>query len=492
MKRFIRFCLPMAAVMTLSACAVGPDYKRPEIDEPEKRSISAKESQSLADLPWWNVFKDQVLADLIKTGLDENKDIRIASERVEEAKAQFGFTKADLFPKIDAKASAGTTEPTDKGYALPGEVMGDRSEVYSLSANLSWEIDMFGRLRRATEAQKAVLLSTEDAKKAIMISVVANVASAYFEMRDIDNRLEVAKRTLESRLSSSKLIKTRFEGGVAAKIDYYQAEAEVYRTKTIISDLEKQMRIKENELSFLIGKNPRPIMRGKVLKDQQLVPQIPAGLPSALIERRPDILQSEQELVAANAKIGESKAMLFPRISLTGGYGYVSSDLGELTESPASNWNIAGNLVQPIFEAGKNLRRVEVSEAQQRQALLKYEKTIQQAFREVEDSLVSYQKTGERSQAQTGNVNSNREVLKLAESRYIGGVSSYLEVLDAQRSLFNSELEESQSVRDHLVSLVTLYKSLGGGWQVKADEKKAEETKAVETAPAATEAQEKK
>lgn len=474
MKKLIRLCLPLAAVITFSACALGPDYKRPVIEEPEKWSISSKDSKSLADLPWWDVFKDQVLADLIKTGLEENKDIRIASERIEEARAQFGFSKADFFPKVDAKASAGMTEPTDKGYALPGEMMGDRSDVYSLSANLSWEIDMFGRLRRATEAQKAVLLSTEEAKKAIMISVVANVASAYFQLRDIDNRLEVAKRTLESRQSSSKLIRTRFEGGVAAKIDYYQAEAEVYRTRIIISDLEKQMRIKENELSFLIGKNPRPIMRGKVIKDQQPIPQIPAGLPSSLIERRPDILQSEQELIAANAKIGESKAMLFPRISLTGSYGYVSSDLGELVESPASNWNIAGNLVQPIFEAGKNLRRLEVSEAQQRQALLRYEKTIQQAFREVEDSLISYQKTGERTEAQTGNVNSNRQVLNLAESRYMGGVSSYLEVLDAQRSLFNSELDESQSVRDHLISLVNLYKSLGGGWQIKTEDKKAD------------------
>lgn len=472
MKRFIKFCLPLAAIMALSACAVGPDYKRPEIEEPEKWSISQKDSHSLADVPWWDVFKDQTLVSLIKSAVDENKDIRIASERIEEARALFGFTKADLFPKIDAKGSAGIYEPTDTGYALSGEPAGEQAEVYSLSANLSWEIDIFGRLRRATEAQKAVLLSTEEAKKAIMISVVSNVASAYFELRDLDNRLEIAKKTLESRTNSAKLIKTRFEGGVAAKIDYYQAEAEIYRTKTIIASLEKQIRLKENELSFLIGKNPRTIMRGMMIKDQKDAPEIPAGIPSVLVERRPDILQAEQDLVAANARIGESKAQLFPRIALTGSYGYVSSDLGNLTESPSNNWNIAGNLVQPIFEAGKNLRRVEVSEAQQRQALLKYEKTIQQAFREVEDSLISYRKTGESQQAQTGSVTSNREVLKLAESRYLGGVSSYLEVLDAQRSLFNSELDESQSVKDHLVSLVNLYKSLGGGWQVKADEKK--------------------
>lgn len=471
MKHLARFCVSAALVFSLSACAVGPDYKRPDIESPEKWTISEDESKSLADLPWWDVFRDQTLAGLVRTALQENKDIRIATERIEEAKAQFGLTRADLFPKIDAKASAGVTQPADKGFALSGEPMGERSEVYSLSTGISWEIDMFGRLRRATEAQKAIMVSTEEARKAVVISVASNVARAYFELRDIDNRLAIARQTLESRNSYSKLIKARFEGGVAAKIDFHQAEAEVYRTKIIISDLERQMRLKENELSLLLGKNPRTILRGKTIKEQQVMPIVPAGLPSALIERRPDIIQSEQELVAANAKIGESKAMLFPRIALTGSYGYVSSDLGNLVDSPSSNWNIAGNIVQPIFEAGKNIRRVEVYEAQQRQALLRYERTVQQAFREVEDSLVSYKKTAERKEAQTGNVNSSREVLKLAETRYLGGVSSYLEVLDAQRSLFNSELDESQSLRDHLLSLVNLYKSLGGGWQTENKEK---------------------
>lgn len=470
MKSFTRFCLSAALVLTISACAAGPDYKRPDVEQPQKWSITEGEGKSLADLPWWDVFRDNVLGKLVKTALHENKDIRIATERIEEARAQFGFVRSDIFPKLDLKASAGVSQPTDKGFALSGEPMGEKSEVYALSSGISWEIDIFGRLRRATEAQKAVMLSTQEARKAAVISVVANVARAYFELRDIDNRLDIARQTLKSRDSYSGLIKVRFEGGVAAKIDLHQAEAEVYRTRIIIADLERQMRIKENELSFLLGRNPRPILRGRAIKEQQVMPAVPPGLPSALMERRPDIIQSEHELVAANARIGESKAMLFPRISLTGSYGYASSDLGELVESPSANWNIAGNLVQPLFEAGKNLRRVDVSEAQQRQALLRYEKTVQQAFREVEDALVSYQKTGERKDAQKGNVNSNREVLKLAESRYLGGISSYLEVLDAQRSLFNSELDESQSLKDHLVSLVNLYKSLGGGWQIQNDQ----------------------
>ena len=461
----------LGALLLLAAgCKLGPNYKRPEVKTPDAwREMSAAESTTLANTPWWEVFDDQTLQELVRIALTENKDLKIAVERVEEARARYGFTRADLWPQLNVGATAGSlrfnagslvhTPDADAGAAEATE-----TDVYSAQFNMSWEIDFFGRIRRATEAQKALFLGTQEARRSAVLTLVADVARSYLELRDFDSRLEIALRTIENSTEYTQLAKDRFEGGITPEIDYRQAEAELHRVEAIARDLERLISLKENELSVLLGRNPGAIPRGRPLAEQKLPGAVPAGLPSELLDRRPDIREAEQTLAAATANIGQAKALLFPQISLTGSYGYTSTDLDTLFDGPSKAWNILGNLVQPIFNAGKNKRRVEVTESRQRQTLYEYERTILNAFRETEDALVSYRKTGEASTAQSGRVQADRKVLELAELRYRGGVAAYLEVLDAQRSLFGAELDEASTVGSHLVSLVQLYKALGGGW----------------------------
>jgi len=469
--------LLLVASLGLAAvgCALGPNYERPAVPAPATwREIPVAEAQSLANTAWWDLFDDPQLQELVKIALTENKDLKIAVERIEEARARYGFAKADIWPKLDLSATAGRlrfnsgslihTPEGDAGVVSQGT----ETPIYSLSADVSWEVDFFGRIRRATEAQKALFLGAQEARRSAVLTLVAEVARAYFELRDLDQRLEVAKRTIESRREYVQFAKDRFEGGVTAEIDFRQAEAELHRVLTVVFDLERGIALKENELSVLLGRSPGRLMRGRSVNEQTLPAAVPAGLPSELLDRRPDIREAEQALAAATANIGEAKALLFPRIALTGSYGFASTDFDALFEGPSKSWNIIGNLLQPIFHAGRNKRRVEVTESRQRQALYTYERAVLQAFRETEDALVSYQKTGEARASQVERVKAERKVLELAELRYRGGVSAYYEVLDAQRSLFNAELEEAESLGGHLVALVRLYKALGGGWPTEA------------------------
>jgi multidrug efflux system outer membrane protein len=463
----------MAASLALLAggCALGPNYNRPAVPTPPTwREIPVAEAESLANTPWWELFDDPVLQELIKIALVENKDLKIAVERIEEARARYGFTRADLWPKVDLSATAGRLRfnagslvHTPEGD-VSAPVDGTETSVYSLSADVSWEIDFFGRIRRASEAQLALFIGTEEARRSTVLSLVADVAQAYFELRDFDRRLEVARRTITSRREYVQLAQDRFEGGITPELDFRQAEAELRRVETVVFDLEALIAFKENELSVLIGRNPNAVSRGRTVDEQRLPAAVPAGLPSELLDRRPDVREAEQVLAASTANIGEAKALLFPRIALTGSYGFASTEFDTLFEGPSKSWNILGNLLQPIFNAGKNKRRVQITESRQRQALYAYERTILQAFRETEDALMAYRKTGEQRLAQGERVRAERKVLELAELRYRGGVAAYLEVLDAQRSLFGAELDETETIGIHLVSLVRLYKALGGGW----------------------------
>jgi multidrug efflux system outer membrane protein len=463
----------LAASLALAAagCALGPNYRRPAVPTPPTwREIPMAEAQSLANTAWWELFDDPQLQELVRIALVENKDLKIAVERIEEARARYGFTKADFWPKLDASATAGRLRfnsgsliHTPEGDAAAAS-QGTETAVYSVSADVSWEIDFFGRIRRASEAQQALFLGTQEARRSAVLTLVADVARAYFELRDADLRLEIARRTIQSRREYVQFAKDRFEGGITPELDFRQAEAELKRVETILFDLERLISAKENELSVLLGRNPGPILRGRTVSEQKLPGAVPAGLPSELLDRRPDIRDAEQTLAAATANIGEAKAMLFPRIALTGSYGTASTDFDTLFEGPSKSWNIIGNLLQPIFHANKNKRRVEITESRQRQLLYAYERTILQAFRETEDALMAYRKTGEQRQAQADRVSAERKVLELCELRYKGGVSAYLEVLDAQRSLFSAELDEAQTIGSNLVSLVRLYKALGGGW----------------------------
>jgi multidrug efflux system outer membrane protein len=471
-RRLIASSLLLAGLTLASAgCALGPNYARPAVPAPPTwREIPVAEAQSLANTAWWELFDDPQLQELVRIALVENKDLKIAVERIEEARARYGFAKADLWPKLDASATAGRLRfnsgslvHTPEGdAATPSE--GTETPIYSVSADVSWELDFFGRIRRATEAQQALFLGTQEARRSAVLSLVADVARAYFELRDYDRRLDIARRTIQSRREYVQFARDRFEGGITPELDFRQAEAELARVLTVVFDLERLIALKENELSVLLGRNPGPVLRGRALGEQKLPAAVPAGLPSELLDRRPDIREAEQTLAAATANIGEAKALLFPRIALTGSYGTASTDFDTLFEGPAKSWNIIGNLLQPIFHFGQNRRRVEITESRQRQMLYTYERAILQAFRETEDALVTYGKTGEQQKAQATRVGAERKVLELAELRYRGGVAAYLEVLDAQRSLFDAELEEAQTLGSHFVSLVRLYKALGGGW----------------------------
>jgi len=449
------------------ACTLGPDYKRPPVETPEAWRNGMAESATLANVPWWELFKDETLQTLIQTALVENRDLKIAVERIEEARARYGIAKSDLYPQIDAQAAGGALRFSEGSLTHTpdeGQSGDNQTALYNLSAGLSWEIDFFGRVRRTKQSEMANLLASEEARRSVAISLVAQVASAYVQLRDLDLRLEIARRTVESRREYVELARDRFEGGVTPELDWRQAEAELHRMEAYVFDLEKLVRQKENELSFLLGHNPEAIPRGRTVDRQPVPPAVPAGLPAELLERRPDVREAEQRLVSANALIGAAKAELFPRISLTGSFGFASTDLGDLLDSSSRSWNIFGSLLQPIFNAGKNKRRVEIRQSQTRQAALAYERTLLQALREVEDSLVALQKTAEQRAALGLRVDAENKVVELSELRYRGGVAAYLEVLDAQRSLFDAQMAEVSSISEQVTSLIGLYKALGGGW----------------------------
>ena len=462
----MRSPLLSAALVALTAgCTLGPDYVRPEVPLPEGwRELGPGEPETLANTPWWELFQDPELSGLIRIALQENKDLAIAVERIEEARALYGFSKADLYPRLDLVGSASRVRVSENG--IPALASGTDSEdsLFDLGATAFWELDFFGRIRRSNEAQLALLYAAEENRRAVVVSLVADVARAYVELRDADERLAISLRTLESRTEYVELARVRFEGGKTPELDWRQAEAEYHRTESLVHEFEELVAQKENELSFLLGRNPGAISRGAAVGDLPVPPEVPAGLPAELLERRPDLRAAEEVLVSANARIGEAKTLLYPSIALTGDFGWQSTELDDLLDSPSKSWSISANLLQPIFNAGKNRRVVEVAESQQRQALYAYESAILRAFREVEDALVGLRQSGERRGSQGRRVEAERKVLELSELRYRGGVAAYLEVLDAQRSLFDAELDEVSTARTQVASLIQLYRALGGGW----------------------------
>ena len=458
----------------LGGCTVGPDYRRPLLSTPPNWRTAAAvgeapDAASLANTPWWELFKDPQLQALIQIALVENQDLRVAVERILQAGAQVGFTRADLFPKLDAATRSSYVEQTRHGFPSNPKPGDNDSPLYQLSADVAWEVDLFGRIRRATEAEEALLLGTEEGRQAVTLSLVASVARSYVELRDFDMRLEIARRTLISDDKSLDLARVRFNGGLTSEKDPQQAEAECRRIQVSVLDFERLVRQKENELSVLIGRSPGDIVRGRTLSELATAIRIPAGLPSDLLDRRPDLRVAEQQLHADTADVGAAKALLYPRIALTADYGVGSTELDALFTGSSQAWSVAAGLLQPIFNAGKNRRRVEIAESQMRQSLYLYEKTVRAALRDAEDGLIAYQKTSQQCSVQRVRVEAERKVLRLSEARYEGGVADYLEVLDAQRSLFSAELDEVQTIAGQMVSLIQLYKALGGGWPAAPD-----------------------
>lgn len=450
----------------LTACTLGPDYRRPVVATPE--TWRAPAAGTAIDLAWWEQFQDPVLRDLIREAVATNHDLRIAVTHVEQARALAGIARADQFPTVNAGAGASrnrvsdTTEP--RGF-------GGESNRFAVAADLSFELDLWGRLRRANEAARAELLATEEARNVVQMTLVSDVATAYLRLRQLDLELETTRRSVTTRRDSLQIVRDRFDAGLTSSLDLHQAQAELALTAARVPELERLIAQTENQLSILVGAPPRGIARGRELTAQTAPPAVPAGLPSDLLERRPDIRLAEAALVAANARIGVAKAEYFPRISLTGLFGVESSDLSDLFKSGSRIWGAGAGVTQPIFNAGRIRNNVDFAESRQREALIAYERTIYQSLRDVEDALVAHRRSREALTEQSVAVRASRAALEAAESRYRSGLTTYLDVLDAQRTLLAAEVEESRVLLSQLVAIVQLYRALGGGWEMPASEK---------------------
>ncbi|MGD8476128.1 MAG: efflux transporter outer membrane subunit, partial [Burkholderiales bacterium] len=391
----------------------------------------------------------------------QNKDLAIATARVEETRARLGFVRADQYPQVNGIGEIGRGNTGEQ--FVPGIGVQDR---YYLSAQMSYEVDLFGKLRRQTEAAQQELLASEDARRTVLTALVAEVASAYFLLRDLDERRDIAARTLATRTDLTRINRERFEKGTIPKIDLNQAQIQEADSAAALASLERQVVQAENLLSILLGRNPGKIARGASVEDQVMPPTVPAGLPSELLQRRPDVLAAERSLAAQTARIGIAEALRFPSLSLTANAGVASTELSDLTDSDAFIWDIGANLLAPIFNAGKNKRRVEIEVARTSQLASQYELTVLQAFREVDDSLIAIRTLRNEITARDMQRDAARSAAFLSRARYNGGVTSYLEVLVANTSLFDSEIAAVVTRRQLLVAIVDLYKALGGGWMV--------------------------
>jgi multidrug efflux system outer membrane protein len=453
--------LLLVVVAVTAGCATGPDYRRPDLDVPGTWRTVAAGEQALADAPWTEVYHDPVLRDLIARALTNNFDVRIAVARIDEAAAAYRIQRADLLPAINGsggytRARVGNLPP------LPGA----EAEQFDLFGVLSYELDVWGRIRRLNEAARARYLASAEAAEVVRISLVAGIASTYFNLRALDRQLEIAEATLASRSNSLELTRIKFDdgNGIVSELDVAQALTQVASTRSSMASLRRQIVITENALSVLIGGYPQDLPRGLTIEEQGVPEELMAGLPSGLLLRRPDLRAAEQQLIAANADIGAARAAYFPVFSLTGALGLQSEELGDLFDTGLSRaWNIAPSIAAPIFNGGKIRAGVRVAEARQRAALATYEQAIQNAFREVNDALTGIQRIREQREADEQVVAAERRRLELGYLRYEGGVASYSDVLDAQRFLFNAELAAVQTRNDLLAAHVQLYKALGGG-----------------------------
>jgi outer membrane protein, multidrug efflux system len=465
MRNVITFSL---LVIILTGCMIGPDYRRPAVETPASWRFEEKEASEIGNTTWWEQFNDPVLNALIQTALRENKDIMIATARVAEFVGRYGITRATLFPQAGAGAAVGRSRATDNGQTPLTPATINPADNYSATLYATWELDLWGKLRRAKEASLADFLSQEEGRRGVILILVTSVASSYVNLRDLDKQIEIAKRTVQSRKETYDLFQLRFRGGVISELELSQVKSNYEQALAIIPFLEKAVAQQENALSVLLGRNPGPIPRGKRI-DNLVLPVVPAGLPSELLAKRPDIRQAEQALIAANARIGVARALYFPTISLTGTYGFASNDLSTLFQGPSRAWSWNVPLNVPIFTAGAIAGQIEVAEAVQRQALILYQQTIQTAFREVEDALIDQRRSREELDIQTRQVESLLTYARFARLRFENGYTSYIEVLDAERSLFDAELARARTAGVLFQALVNIYKAVGGGWVIEAD-----------------------
>ena len=461
-----------AAAALLSGCAIGPNYKRPNVAVPTNfratAPLDAHEAASLADLKWFEVFQDEQLQGLVRTALAQNYDLRDAVARVEEARANLGVTRSNQVPQVSASNTLEITRLSrDGSFPLPASFVSEQNRNWNQTGLnlLSFELDIWGRLRRSTEAARANLLSAEWNQKAVVSTLVSQVATAYFQLLELDAELEVSQRTLETRRESLQLVQSRQRGGVATLLDLRQAEQLVDSAAATIPTIQQQIEQTENQISLLLGKGPQGIERRRSLEQASVPPEVPAGLPSTLLERRPDVHAAEQGLVAANANIGVAKAAYFPQISLTGLIGGQSSSLANLFSGPNRAWTFVPQTTQPLFAGGRLKSNVRMAEAERDQAQIAYEKSVQTAFKEVSDALIAHDRTRESRVQQENLAAALEDRKRLAYVRYRGGVDTQLNALDADRDLYQAELGLAQIRYAELVSVVQLYKALGGGWE---------------------------
>jgi multidrug efflux system outer membrane protein len=449
----------------LAGCSVGPNYHRPAMQTPTAFRAPAENPQiqaqaaSYADLPWWQVFQDPQLQELVRTAIKQNYDLQLATERINSARAQLAVTRASQFPQVQGNGTfSGGKESNFQ----------TKFNFLTLTADAAFQLDFFGKLRRATEASRAQLLASEDARQTVILTLVSDVASDYFALLQLDLQLQITRNTVAAQEASVKLTNLRLDHGVATKLDVLQSQQVLDSANAQIPDLERQIEQQENAISILLGNYPQAVPRGRPLVEQPLPPEVPPGLPSSLIERRPDIREAEQIMVAANAEIGVAKAQFFPQISLTGSGGGAfgrSSAFSGLMSSQLGIWSYGAQVSQPIFTAGALRGNLRLAESQNQQALIAYRQSIQRAFGDVSDALIGYQKFHEVRVRQESTVADLQESVRLSNMRYKGGTTAYLEVLDGQRSLFAAELTLAQARGTEYQSLVQLYRALGGGWK---------------------------
>ncbi len=464
----------VSVLVVLAGCAVGPDYKRPGVESPGAYRRAATdtnapaETTSFADLGWWEVFKDPKLKEYIGEALTNSWDIKIVAARVLQAEAAARVTRSQFFPTVNAGGDLVTSRTSQKGpLNIPSSIEPERAYGDLFVSMPAYEVDLWGRIRRANEAARANLLASREAQHAVRQTLVADVATAYLDLLELDLELEIAQRTYGVRTNSLALTESRHEGGVASIQDVYQARVLVFTAQAAIVDTQRRIEQQENLLSILLGRNPGHIERTAPLVLHTLRAEVPPGLPSSLLERRPDLRVAEQQLVAANADIGQAKAAFYPQLTLTGFYGYQTVALSDMFSAPARTWQFGPAVTMPLFTGGRLKGNLKLAEARFQESVASYQRAVQNAFREVSDSLIAYQRTQEYRARQEQNTQAHRDATATANDRYEGGVTSYLEVLYNEQELFNSELALAQARRNELLSVVQLYRALGGGWQTQ-------------------------
>jgi multidrug efflux system outer membrane protein len=459
--------VPLWFTLFFAGCAVGPNYKRPPVNAPEAfRGETEASTNSFANLPWWQVFHDDNLQSLIRIALTNNYDLRIAVTRVEQAHAMAAEARSEFFPQLNYAGAAGRGQNVS-GNSTPSPT-GTSGTIFAADANASWEIDLWGRIRRLNESARAQFLASQEARHDVMISLIAQVAQDYFQLLALDRQLEIARQSTNSFGESLKLFNDQLRGGVASKLETSSAEALMDSAAATIPELEQQVAMQENQLSVLLGQNPGAILRGDPSLEKQMLPEVPAGLPSALLERRPDIREAEQQLRSANAQVGVAKADFFPQLNLTGLFGEVSSDLSTFTSGGGDiAWSIAAGLTGPIFHGGQLRAQYAQARAAREQFALQYQATVLNAFLEISDALVSREKLAEARTHQTRAVDAYKVAVKISMERYRLGSADYFEVLQEQQLLFPAENSLVQTQLNQILAVVQLYRALGGGWETE-------------------------